>query len=398
MLQKRLANFVLFASIIAPFRYTETRDRFKNTPQSVTEIFDPDNPTTVTNETSSVTSESELAASITPEIGHVITTDAPQTSNAAGTDTPEQSDAAGTDTPEQSNAAGTDTPEQSDAAGTDTQEQSNAAGTDTPEQSNAVGTDTPEQSNAAGTDTPEQSNAVGTDTPEQSNAVGTDTPEQSNAVGTDTPEQSNAAGTDTPEQSNAAGTDTPEQSNAAGTDTPEQSNTAGQPNGASTEPSHSTRTDSTEPSLESETDAIQQSNASGVQTTTTSVMVDVINCTPLKSIANNKTKTSESQMKRLIFIGTDRDLELLNSLNAEEIVDMSFSESIQQCTYVCKGVIGNDHFNNHVNRYDTHSGKCTCYLFNRCQQQFQSTLHDFSWSPKQTSYHYSVHRNVFLLN
>ena len=138
--------------------------------------------------------------------------------------------------------------------------------------------------------------------------------------------------------------------------------------------------------LQSYTDAIviENDGLSAITSTDTPVNPNVV------------TKTTEAEMKRLLFIGTDRNLELHNTLKAEDIAHVLFSSSIQQCTYLCKRLIGNDHFNNHVNRYETHSGKCTCYLFNRCQQQFQSTLHDFSWSPKQTRYHYSAHRNIVL--
>ena len=106
----------------------------------------------------------------------------------------------------------------------------------------------------------------------------------------------------------------------------------------------------------------------------------------------NRTKTTESEMKRLIFVGTVRNLELHNQLNPEDIVRVIFTRSIHQCTYICKLVIGIDHFNNHVNKYDPQLGKCMCYLLNQGQQQFQPPLHDFSWAPGQSRYQYSVHR------
>ena len=107
----------------------------------------------------------------------------------------------------------------------------------------------------------------------------------------------------------------------------------------------------------------------------------------------NHVKTTELEMSRLIFSGTDRDLELHNPLREEDMELVAFTRSIQQCTHLCKWSIGTHHYNNHINKYDMISGKCTCYLLNKQQQQFQHPLHDYSWAPKQSQYQYSLHRN-----
>ena len=99
-------------------------------------------------------------------------------------------------------------------------------------------------------------------------------------------------------------------------------------------------------------------------------------------------------MKQLVFTSTQNDLEHVNNFDSDEVHAVLFAPNVQTCNFLCKGIIDDNHSNDHVIKFEKSSGKCVCFLVNNGVDWYP--LSDFSWAPKQNLFVYSVHRKLIL--
>ena len=129
-------------------------------------------------------------------------------------------------------------------------------------------------------------------------------------------------------------------------------------------------------------------------------------------------------LSKINFAETDLDVERVNNLSLSDVVKVDWTSNIQQCTKFCITQNFENHLNNHFQKFDRISGKCTCFQINSGSQSSKNggvyllsstsspiamkameaetseisgkdsemRLVDFSWAGTQNHFAYSYHR------